>query len=74
MNSPSEEAPCQQLGDLKLQETPEMLVACRELASQGGLKLLCIDADSKDPGLGMSAPPKAFTSNQALRDMYALCT
>mmetsp|Transcript_23781 Transcript_23781/g.34043 ORF Transcript_23781/g.34043 Transcript_23781/m.34043 type:complete len:701 (+) Transcript_23781:295-2397(+) len=69
---PSEDMLTKQVSDLQLKETPEMLSACREIASQGGLKLLCIDADSKDPGLGMSAPPKAFTSDQALRDMLAV--
>ena len=44
--------------------------AAREIRAGGGLSLLCVDADSKDAGLGMSAPPPEFTSDRALDDMY----
>jgi hypothetical protein len=36
--------------------------AVRDMAAHGGLSLLVLDADSKDPGLGISAPPLSFTS------------
>ena len=34
------------------------------------LDLLFIDADSKDPSLGLSAPPKAFITPCGLRTLY----
>ena len=57
---------CEQGGDISL----VIAAAAREIRAGGGLSLLCVDADSKDAGLGMSAPPPEFTSDQALDDMY----
>ena len=45
-----------------------------ESRSGSGLSLLCIDADSKDSSLAMSAPPVEFTSDQCLDDMSAYPT
>jgi hypothetical protein len=52
------------------EEDASVAAAAREICAGGGLSLLCIDADSKDAGLGMSAPPQEFTSDVALDDMY----
>eukprot|EP01036_Dinobryon_divergens_P022612 gene22612-30885_t len=55
-------------GDISL----AIAAAAREIRAGGGLSLLCVDADSKDAGLGMSAPPPEFTSDQALDDMLTV--
>ena len=55
------------------EEDASVAAAAREICAGGGLSLLCIDADSKDAGLGMSAPPQEFTSDAALDDMYVPC-